>query len=56
MRYVMIIVELIKLKVKKYMKLHVDSKGEVELANNWSVGDRTRHCEIKNSFLRELKD
>ena len=38
------------------MKLHMDNKGAVDLANNWSVGGRTRHCEIKEHFLRELKE
>jgi len=28
----------------------------VDLANNWSVGGRTWHIDVKNYFLRELKD
>jgi hypothetical protein len=28
----------------------------VDLANNWSVGGRTRHVDVRNHFLRELKD
>ena len=34
----------------------MDNKGAVDLANNWSVGGRTRHVDVKNHFLRELKD
>ena len=43
------------LKVKKPMILHVDNKGAVDLANNWSVGGRTRHVEVKQHFLRDMK-
>ena len=38
------------------MILYSDNKGAVDLANNWSVGGRTRHVEVKQNFLRELKD
>jgi len=38
------------------MKLEVDNKGAVDLCNNWSVGGRTRHIEVKQYFLRELKE
>ena len=38
------------------MVLEMDNRGAVELANNWSVGGRTRHIDVKNYFLRELKD
>ena len=38
------------------MLLEMDNKGAVDLANNWSVGGRTRHVDIRNFFLRELKD
>ena len=38
------------------MILEVDNKGAVDLCNNWSVGGRTRHIEVKQYFLRELKE
>jgi hypothetical protein len=44
------------LKVKKHMILEIDNKGAVDLANNWSVGGRTRHVEVREYFLRELKE
>ena len=56
MLYVMRLLESMDLKVKKPMILHVDSKGAVDLANNWSVGGRTRHVEVKQHFLRDLKE
>ena len=34
----------------------MDNKGAVDLANNWSVGGRTRHVDVRNHFLRDLKD
>ena len=44
------------LKVKLPMVLEMDNKGAVGLANNWSVGGRTRHVDVRNYFLRDLKD
>ena len=38
------------------MLLEMDNKGAVDLANNWSVGGQTRHVDVRNHFLRELKD
>ena len=44
------------LKVKLPMVLEMDNQGAVDLANNWSVGGRTRHVDVRNYFLRDLKD
>ena len=44
------------LKVTLPMILYCDNKGAVDLANNWSVGGRTRHMDVKQNFLRELKE
>ena len=38
------------------MILEVDYKGAVDFANNWSVAGRTRHIEVKQYYLRELKE
>ena len=46
----------IRLQVELPMVLEMDNKGAVDLANNWSVGGRTRHMDVRNFFLRELKD
>jgi hypothetical protein len=56
MLYVLHIMESIGLKVKMPMILEIDNKGAVGLANNWSVGGRTRHVEVRQYFLRELKE
>ena len=56
MLFIMRVLESIGLKVKKPMILKVDSKGTKDLANNWSVGGRTRHIDIRNYFLREHKE
>ena len=34
----------------------MDNKGAVDLANNWSMGDRTWHMDVQNYLLRDLKD
>jgi hypothetical protein len=56
MLYVRHILESMGLKVKLPMILEMDNKGAVDLANNWSVGGRTRHVDVRQCFLRELKE
>jgi hypothetical protein len=49
--------ESIGLKVKKPMILHDDNEGAVDLTNNcWSVGGQTRHIEVRQHFLGEIKE
>ena len=38
------------------MILWIDNKGAVDVANSWSLGGRTRHVDVKQYFLRELKE
>ena len=38
------------------MILEVDNQGAVDLANNWSAGGHTRHVDVRQNFLRELKE
>ena len=49
-------IESMALKVKTPMKLFVDNRGEYDLLNSWKVGGRTRHIEVKQYFIRELKE
>ena len=50
------VLESMGLQVELPMILEVDNKGTVDLANNWSVGGRTRHVDVRQNFLRELKE
>jgi hypothetical protein len=50
------VLESIGLQVELPMILEVDNKGVFDLANNWSVGGRTRHTTVRTNFLRELKE
>ena len=56
MLFDMRVIESMGLKVKKPMILEVDNKGAVDLTHNWSVGGRTRHVEVRQYFLRDLKE
>ena len=56
MLYVYRLIDSIGLLVELPMLLEMDNKGTVDLANNWSVGGRTRHVDVRNHFLHELKD
>ncbi len=38
------------------MILEMDNKRAVDLINSFSIGGRTRHIDIKQYFLRELKE
>lgn len=44
------------LTVELPMILEVDNKGAKDLVNNWSVGGRLRHVDIRQFFLRDLKE
>jgi len=46
MLYVRHILESMGLKVKLPMIIEMDNMGAVDLANNWSVGGRTRHVDV----------
>jgi len=46
MLYVWHILESMGLKVKLPMILEMDNRGAVDLANNWSIGGRTRHVNV----------
>ncbi len=50
------LIELIGLKIKLPMKLEINNKGKVDLINSFSVGGCTRHIDINQCFLRELKE
>ena len=56
MLFVMRVMESVGLKIKKPMILEVDNKGAKDLTHNWSVGGRTRHVNVREWFLRDLKE
>ena len=56
MLYIKNVLESMKLKVQLPMVLEIDNQAAVHLANNWSVGGRTRHIDVRQCFLRELKE
>jgi hypothetical protein len=51
MLYVYHLLESLDLSVKMPMVLEMDKSGAVDIANSWSVGDRTRHVDIHNYYL-----
>ena len=44
------------LKVKLPMLVECDNKGAVDLVNGYQVGAGTKHIDIRNFFVRDLKD
>jgi hypothetical protein len=58
MLYMKSVLESLGLRVKLPMVLEMDNQGAVYLANNWSIGGRTRHIDVQfqSVFLRELKE
>jgi hypothetical protein len=56
MMYCYMIITSLGLMVELPMVLEMDNKGAVDLVNNYSVGGRTRHVDVKFFFLRELKE
>jgi hypothetical protein len=56
MLYMKNVLELLRFRVKLPMVLEMDNQGAVYLANNWSIGGRTRHIDVQSVFLREMKE
>ena len=56
MLYVYRLLESLEFEVALPMVLEMDNSGAVDIANSWSVGGRMRHVDVRNYFLRELKD
>ena len=46
----------VQLNVALSIVLEMDNKGAVDLATNMSVGGRTRHADVREHYLRELKE
>ena len=56
MLFVKNVLESVGLQVELPIILEIDNKGAVDLANNWSIGSRTCHIDVRYHFLRELKE
>jgi hypothetical protein len=56
MLFNMHIIESMGLMVKKPMLLEIHNKGAVDITHNWSVGGRTRHVDVLQYFLSDLKE
>jgi hypothetical protein len=56
MMYVYRIVTSLGLQVELPMVCEVDNSGARDFANSWSVGGRMRHIDVKQFFIRELKE
>ena len=56
MIYAMKILLSMGLLVELPMILKMDNKGAVDMANNWSVGGRTKHMDVRYLWRRELKE
>jgi hypothetical protein len=54
MIYAKNVIESMGLEVEVPMIVECDNRGAVDLANNWSVGGRTRHVDVRLNFIREL--
>jgi hypothetical protein len=56
MLYMKNILESLGLRVKFPIVLEMDNQGAVYLANNWSIGGRTRHIDVHSVFVSKLKE
>ena len=55
MLYVYLLLESISLLVELPMFLEMDSKGTVDLANNWSIRGHTHHVDVRMHFFENLR-
>jgi len=56
MIFVKHILDSIGFNIKTPMKLYCDNRGAVYLANSWTIGGRTKHIDIRQYYLRDLKE
>jgi len=56
MLFVKNLVECVGLVVKLPMIMFGDNKGAIYLANNWSIGGKARHVDVRQLFLHDLKE
>jgi len=56
MLYVKKVIEGIGLEIELPMIIEVDNKGAKDLMNNWSVGGRTKHIDVRYFHIRKLKE
>jgi hypothetical protein len=56
MIYAKHVLESLGLQVETPMVLQMDNKGAVDLINSFSIGGRTHHIDVRQCFLRELKE
>ena len=56
MLFIMRLLGTMGLRVKLPMKLYIDNSGANDFCHGWSSGGRTRHIEVKQYFLREMKE
>ena len=54
--YIKRVLDGLAIQVELPMILKVDDSRAVDLANNWTVGERTCHIETRMVFLREMKE
>ena len=52
MLYMYCLLKSLELEVKLPIVLEMDNKGAVDLANNWSIGGRTRHIDVHKYSMR----
>jgi hypothetical protein len=56
MMYIYRVITSIGLQVELPMTAEMDNSGVHDLVNSWSIGGRTRHIDVRMSFLHKLKE
>ncbi len=56
MLYVLHMLESIGFQAQLPVMLEVDNKGATDFANRWSIGGRTRHIDVGQTFFQKLKE
>jgi hypothetical protein len=56
MMYLYRLLKSIGLDVEVPVVLEIDNKGAVDMVNSSSSGGRTRHMDVRNYYMRELKE
>ena len=56
LKFIVQLLQTMNIAVELTITVHVDNVGAIWLSNNRNTGDRTKHIDIRTSFVKEYKE
>ena len=55
LKFIVILLQTMNIEVELPITVHVDNVGAIWISNNRTTSDRTKHIDIRNSFVKEYQ-